>query len=824
MSLTPLTISGYQSGGLVTDKKPFLIPEDAFTELENAYIWRNRVKKREGLKILGRLRRNFTTENFFLTGASPWNFNIKVVMGFVLTANNANPGQVTTTYPHNLVNGDLVIFTGLVGAVGYNNITFTVTVVDATNFTIGVNAAAFGVYVSGGSWISNRSLAATEPNSEIEAGSVVVSFPSIPITFTDNADGTFTPVPAAGNSGTINYVTGSISLTHTAGAGIATTIAYAYFPALPAMGIWTEEVPNINEELTILFDTRYAYQRIGSLFEEFIPGTSWSGSDSDFFWATNYRGNTANIRLFFATNFVNTVANPIRFTNGASWTNFNPLISATDRLYQARIILPYYGRLIALNTFEGSDAGGYSNSVNIFNRCRFSQIGDPTLQGSSGSWAQDVFGKGGFIDAPINEEIISAEYYKDTLIVFFESSTWQLRYVGEYGLPFIWDKISSDYGSESTFSPTIFDDGVLAVGDRAIVSATSNTVARIDEQVPDIVFDDFRNAQQGVNRIWGIRDFQKELVYWCYSNLDDGRKFPNHTLLFNYKNNTYAKFRNNITCFGTFQLLSTVLWDDLNVFWDDDNVLWNSYASQSQFPAIISGNQQGFIHLFGYSSLDDVSLAITALDFTLTPVRLTIPNHNLETNEIIFVTGILLTTGSSTLNNQIYLVSRIDDDTIDLLQWDGTAYVNVPGGAAVTYIGLGNVILFPKMNITTKDFNPYGDKGAQLKLAYIDFQTDVESSSATSAVAINLILNSSLATSGIMGVGNIQVESNLTSPYYIPGSQYTWHRFYSSLAGQYIRIQITYNDALMNLIQTHQESYELNAMTLWVRPGGRNIF
>src|SRR5512143_845577 len=61
MSLQPVYIGSYVEG-LQTDKKPFLLSNEAFSVLENAYVWRERVKKREGIELLGRLRRRFTAQ------------------------------------------------------------------------------------------------------------------------------------------------------------------------------------------------------------------------------------------------------------------------------------------------------------------------------------------------------------------------------------------------------------------------------------------------------------------------------------------------------------------------------------------------------------------------------------------------------------------------------------------------------------------------------------------------------------------------------------------------------------------------------------------
>src|SRR5690348_1713391 len=71
MSLQQILITGSASG-LVTDKKPYLLNDQAFSRLENAYVWRERVVKRECDRLLGRLRRVFPEASISLSGASPW--------------------------------------------------------------------------------------------------------------------------------------------------------------------------------------------------------------------------------------------------------------------------------------------------------------------------------------------------------------------------------------------------------------------------------------------------------------------------------------------------------------------------------------------------------------------------------------------------------------------------------------------------------------------------------------------------------------------------------------------------------------------------------
>lgn len=959
MSLQTIDIAGF-TAGVQKNKKPFLLVDDAFVDLQNAYVWRQELRKREGMQLIGRYRRALT------------NVTTKQSDGLAMTYTPPGIGEQTIDI--------------------------------------------FSIY----------SLSGTEPNPQIETGTI--ASPNI-ITLdpgganetilTDSAGTGVLAITGGGpiiSSAWIDYTTGIITAIFTAAPGaLNVTLTIHYYPFLPAMGILVREIPGINDEQTIWFDTKYAYIHNGAEFLEYLPaeGATWNGTNSDFFWGANYRGSDSQIRLFFVTNFVPDALSPMRYTDGTTWEEFSPIVAGTSQtdvltttlaagsvnfgpanlvqtpiiegtvvitvtingggqddiifrdtpkdgtlvgtgsnsgtinystgavslsfspalpgaanwtvtavydfgtsyLFSARILIPYYGRLVALNTWEGATVGG---AVNIFNRARFSQIGSPVQQDA---WRSDVFGKGGFVDAPVNEDIISATFYKNTLIVFFERSTWRLQYLGEYGIPFIWERISSDFGSESTFSPVLFDNGVLAVGDKAIVGSSGGDVQRIDGDIPDTVYD-FKNSDEGVKRVHGIRDFKKELVYWCYPNFpigQTGQFYPNKSLLYNYKNNTFAFFRNNVTCFGNFQLPVDVTWDRFDILWDFP-VPWDSQG-QSNEPVIVSGNQHGFAHFFnniGVESasdstivaLDQESLSVTAVTVT-TVVTLTIPDHNLLSEEFIYLTGLLYldtgqepaVPGSTTLNDKIYMIQVEDKDNIVLFEWDIESqepYNNFDVTNVGEYVGGGVVALFPRMEITTKDFNPVKQIGENIKTTQIDFLFDVSS---PSPINVQLKMNTTTAVIGNLDIGNTEVETansktgfitDITGPnpvntytiesinhglltgnevlfnqilgstelngkkysvtfvsvntftivetgavspyerdgyweqseqeYFTLDAEYAWHRFFATAFGQYIALILTYNTQQMFQLSTHQQNFVLNAIKIYFRPGGRNIF
>lgn len=92
------------------------------------------------------------TKAYLLSGGTTWGNATR--LDAAKTINNitqANPGVVRTTTSHGYSNGDVVKITGVVGMTQVNDLYVTVTVVDADEFSIGVNTTAFTAYSSGGS-------------------------------------------------------------------------------------------------------------------------------------------------------------------------------------------------------------------------------------------------------------------------------------------------------------------------------------------------------------------------------------------------------------------------------------------------------------------------------------------------------------------------------------------------------------------------------------------------------------------------------------------------------------------------------------------------
>jgi hypothetical protein len=743
----------YVNNGLVKDKDAFNFTDDSFQELENAYSWRGRIKKREGFKLLGRLRRAFTTEN----------------LSSYSTINGTNT---------------IAIFTDL-------------------------------------------GLAATEPNASLESGALTtisIVFPApIDQTLTWSAATQTASISGAGSTitgATIDYATGTVSITANAAAGPVTpTFTGAYYPGLPVMGLNFRELVPLNAEQTIAFDTKYAYNysTTNNNFQELASSTptTWSGGNADFFWCLNYYILSSN-KLLWATNF--NTSDPIRYYNGTTWTTFNPQIDnagTPNRLQQARMLVAYRGRVVALNTYEGTSLGSSTQNPQ---RARWSQLGDPT--DLTNGWRSDIAGRGSFIDCPTSEHCVSCEFIRDTLIVYFERSTWKLRYTGNELTPFVWERINKELGAESTFSKISFDEGILAVGDKAITSCNGNGVERIDDSIPDEVFK-IHNGSDGVKRVHGIRNFYERLVYWTFPAANQNATFPNRLLVFNYETGAWAIFTDSFTTLGTHQQPDDATWadftDPLNDTWLATDRSWVSPQYQSNFPNIIAGNQQGFVNLLNQATANQPSLQITSITAG-TPVEIKVPNHNLQSGEYVYVSNII--GGYSGLNNSIYQVSVVDSDTLQLYEFVELGVPFNPVTAVSSdYFGLGTLSRVMNFRVRSKKFNLL-PVGSQARMGYMDILSEVTDNGEFTCEIYQDYDSSTAMNDGNDTFFNTVVENQIQQ-FSDPNTTKEWHRVYCNLSAQFVEFLLTFNEEQMSNTTISSSQILIDAFILWFSKGAR---
>ena len=723
-----------ENSGLQTNLKPWLIPDEAFSELNNAYVFRGRVRKRFGSRW---------------TGGSQFSSRLRIDLGTI--TGGTLSGNVRT------ILADAGMPTSIGQAFSIGTIVFTV-----------FNTAS-----------GNQQMLRT--------------------------DNSLSPA-------TYNLSNSDFNIT---GVTLPDGTAVYFYPNLPVMGLPTYEQISISEEYVIAFDTRYAYtyspggwNRIGA--ETDVGAAVWTGDNSQFFWGETWLGADASAKIFFVTNFNQNEPNFMRYYDGAQWHNFRPQIDATPNyLNSARIIVPFKNRLLVFNTWEGPASP--LPGTNYANRCRYSQVGSPL---DSNAWRQDIPGKGNFVDAATTEAIITVEFIKDRLIVFFERSTWELVYQGNQAYPFTWQQINTELGAESTFSIVPFDKIAIGVGNVGIHACNGSNVERIDEKIPDTVFS-IHNNGQGVERVYGIRDYYVEMVYWTFPNTEATADFPycNKVLIFNYVTGTWAFNDDSITAFGYFQPTIGVTWSSTTVTWDD-TVTWDSGAVQALFRQVIAGNQQGYVFLCDADAPTNAPvIQITNIVAGTGVTTLTVIQHNFRVEDYIYILDATWSDSSNGLNNTIFqVINVIDANTFQI--------ENAPFTG--TYSGGGLISRVSQIAVTTKEYNFYAKEGRNNYVSKVDFMVDKTSAGQIQvdfyvSTSLEPLLEDSAGNGVLLGTGTLDTFAYPDIPFE-QNTTRLWHPVYFQADGEVIQLQLIMNDEQMRNVNIRESGFALHAMCIYAQP------
>lgn len=832
MAFTRFLIAPFNNG-LTRDLRPWLIPDDAFERLQNAYVFRGRVRKRFGSRFLNleqpdnvqqlysRLRVNLGE-----TTMSPETFD------FPGGINQVIPGQACSI--NDPVNGDIIITIVITGAgaatlstgdaipvtatidttVNPNTITITGATVGSTIWYYpSTPVMGFGVY--------ERFLINEEPTYAFDtqfayqragggwqrAGDAIWTG--------DNADFFWSTTWRGANSNTDLFFASNYT----------TADPIRYWDNTS----WTDYTPVLNatfrlrsSRIILPFKNRLLFLNTIENDEGTQIGTTDASGDFNttvggppfavggaFLVGTNVFTITALTGAPVAmdvSGFPSTATNPNPAATGTFDSSGMGTVDITGNNENPNQPVFYLPNLFT------------SNTQTFRNRCRFTQNGSPL----SGTAALDsVAGRGGFIDAATQEGIISAEFIKDRLIVFFERSTWELVYTGSEILPFRWQKINTELGAESTFSIVPFDKVVLGIANVGIHACSGANVERIDQKIPDEVFN-IHNENDGVVRVHGIRDYTTELVYWTFPSAsaptDNNPTFPQRVLVYNYITGSWALNDDAITAFGYFQNTDDITWESLgDITWQDAIFAWDSGYLQGAFRNVIAGNQEGYTFLIDpLSSTNEFALQITAVSIvSAAQVELVVYNHTLTEEDYIYINHAV---GLTSFNDTIYRVLEITSINTVIVDAAGV------GGA---YLGGGVISRVSRIDILTKQFNFFAQQGRQAFIKKVNFLVDRTSNG---QITVDYFPSSSdlsmvtqgQATNAILGTSVLNTSAYTLIPLESLQDR-LWHPVYFQTDGQVIQFRLYLSNEQMVNKNVRQSDFELHAMLIHARPTSTSL-
>lgn len=583
-----------------------------------------------------------------------------------------------------------------------------------------------------------------------------------------------------------------------------------FYPAEPVMGLTMYEAGPIQNHPALAFDTQFAYKFTGTAWSR-VGAQVYTGTNLNYFYSCNFEGTTRDETALFVTNFkADAGTSDLMYysLDASTFTAFTPTVVPAGgginlvELLTAKILIPFKGRLVALNVYERTTAGGPVYTYKAYpNRIRFSSINNPLAATAWISGSMTGYIGGGYLDAPTEEEIVSAQYVRDRLIVYFERSTYELVSTGVYADPFVWQKINSDLGSTSTFATIPFDGGSFSIGSTGIHVCNGISVTRIDKQIPNEIFT-YLKSSSATQRICGIKEYYDELAYWSIPNqfANDVDAFPDTILVFNYENNSWAKFDDCITAFGYFEQTIAETWENDYQRWEDDDSLWSDNVTIANNRQVIAGNQQGFT--FSLSTKYNTNapvLQVSKVDGS----TLTVVDHNLAVGDFVQFYNC-----SAAGDNGIFRVSSVTD---------GNTIV-VDGFAAVGYTGAGTISRVSRIDIRSTAWNPYNTKGYNLNLNKMIFavkkaqygQITVNFYASQSNVDI---VAESIANLSALGTNILEMNAYDLVP--LEDTQSVlWHAIYFQANGNNIQIQLTWSDEQIVDSNVVGSDFEIQAIIL----------
>lgn len=552
------------------------------------------------------------------------------------------------------------------------------------------------------------------------------------------------------------------------------------------------------------------------------------------------------------------ILGPIPSTD-KGWVNFAPPLSQSNfsiaeldarqyYLVGARMIRSFKDRLVFFGPVVQASSGGsiylqdtivYSQNGTAFYTASFT--GDPSLPNTvfypilvptnqtatvNAYWA-DQTGFGGFITAGVDEPICTTSSNEDVIIVGFDGRQTQMVYTGNDIVPFNLFTINSEYGSSSTFSSINMDKGVITRGNKGFISTGQTEAARIDLEIPDEVFQ-IRLTENGSERVTAQRDFLNEWIYFTYpANYTGGDtdKFPNQTLQYNYRDNSWAIFRESYTTYGQFRKATGFTWATVgNVYnpWTAWNEAWNAGASTLEQREVIGGNSQGFVLTRDDGTSEGNSLFIKNIVADL----VTSPGHTLNQGDFIVIFGAIGTVAQY-INGKTFSVNINDEDTFTL---------NPPPLGSGTYSGNGEFKRLYVPMIQTKQFPASWAMAKKTRLGVQQYLLTTTQSSQIQLLIylsqnnqssyndspivpdLNSVNNSLLYSTTLYtcpestNLGLTPANVNLQMPTAIQQQQ-TWHRMNTSLIGDTIQIGFTMSDSQMRSLPEQGLSFAITGAT-----------
>lgn len=549
-------------------------------------------------------------------------------------------------------------------------------------------------------------------HTQVRRGTLVISGSNPVQTLTDNGVGGFT----GNGTGTVNYLTGAVSITFTSAPIAASTVTatYDYHQGFPVMGIMNFYASDGTVKM-IVADTTYvnrydnATDRLVDI-SQLPPATPYTGLNNNFWSWFNYPDASNNARLLFANGKNGDV---IQSYDGTVVTDYAfTLADVTDlnctQLFQIK------DRLVLFQTIE--DGTLFPRRIRVSGFGANADVFDTTAPGA------------GVIDIPDNTWFYGAAFNRDDLIFFMEGGTWILKYTGDDVTPFVLERIDESRGSKAAFSVITYLNRTMAASPRGLIVSDGYRVDRMDDNIPQFTINDINN--QYFNRCFSSFVDQDRDVYTIYPSVDVDRPEildadeSDRILITNFEEDNYAIYRLPLSCMGNYQLTLGLTWNDLtpaNGFntWQDfgDKIgTWESISYTTDTPTPIGGGHSGEVWEMNINETEDNDQLIRGITI-IDPLTIEVTSdwNNYDIGDTIYFDGVGGMTEINLRQGVIQVapanrnVFRVTFSSTDI------------SGITNAYTSGGSVSRVIPFEFVSKKFNPYVSTNSKLRCGWLYF-------------------------------------------------------------------------------------------------------
>lgn len=309
---------------------------------------------------------------------------------------------------------------------------------------------------------------------------------------------------------------------------------------------------------------------------------------------------------------------------------------------------------------------------------------------------------------------------------------------------------------------------------------------------------------------------------YCSSNALSQFVYPNKVLIYNYQNKSWAIFDDVITAFGYIQQKPLTTWASLTGTWATWGGTWASGQLGYDFRNVAAGNQQGYVFIVDVDSARNAGvMQITNIAQASGFTYLQVFANTLAPGEYIQIQN-AQGTNLSTVNDQIVeVIANVTSLGVASADWikvkfDPTATLTYTGGGTVARVSNYNILskqwnpyITDNQNVHLQriEFGVEATENGQVTVDYYPSATEIS------------MLQAGIDTGAIMGTGVL--ETSPYSALYYPLEQFQnrlWHSVYFQSSGECIQINIYMSDAQMKDARISLSDFQCDGMNLLCQP------